>query len=270
MIVAQISDTHIALNAPDADRRISDFERTVADINALDPAPDVIVHSGDIVHNGKPEEYARAAEILGRAGAPVYVMPGNKDDRVNLHAAFAGGGYLRPEADFIDYAVEDFPVRLIMLDTLSAGNLGDFCAERAKRFIAMIDAEPRKPIAVFTHHPPFKVPVGPDPMHFEKSEAMERLRQALQQSGRVVAVFSGHVHRAAYGQVGAIPASVVQCIATTLRKGGYPAPMQTHPVYHIHRYDPAWGFLTETRIVGRVTQTAPARQFTSALAAVRR
>ena len=39
-------------------------------------------------------------------------------------------------------------------------------------------------------------------------------------------------------------------IATTLRKGDYPAHMKTCPVYHIHRFDPVWGFATETRIVG--------------------
>ncbi len=39
MILAQISDTHIALDTADADERISDFERTIADINALDPGP---------------------------------------------------------------------------------------------------------------------------------------------------------------------------------------------------------------------------------------
>jgi hypothetical protein len=26
--------------------------------------------------------------------------------------------------------------------------------------------------------------------------------------------------------------------------------MKTRPVYHLHRYDPAWGFATESRIVG--------------------
>ena len=89
MIIAQISDTHIVLDAPDADQRISDFKRTIADINALDPAPDVIVHTGDIVHNGRADEYAQAVAILKRAQAPVYVLAGNKDDRANLRAAFA-------------------------------------------------------------------------------------------------------------------------------------------------------------------------------------
>src|SRR5215831_20022727 len=39
MIIAQISDTHIALDTPDADRRIRDFALTIADINGLDPPP---------------------------------------------------------------------------------------------------------------------------------------------------------------------------------------------------------------------------------------
>ena len=251
MIIAQISDTHIALDAPDADQRIRDFALTVADINALDPAPDVIVHTGDIVHNGRQDEYAQAVATLAKASAPVYVLAGNKDDRVNLRAAFAAGGYFARNSGFIDYAIEDYPVRLIALDTLSSSsNRGDFCPERISRLIDLIDAETTKPIAVFAHHPPFEVTVGPDRLNFETPEVMSRLRRTLQHSGRVVAIFSGHVHRAAEGQVGSIPATVMQCIATTLRKGEYPAHMKTRPVYHIHRFDPVWGFATETRIVG--------------------
>jgi 3',5'-cyclic-AMP phosphodiesterase len=251
MIIAQISDTHIALDTPDADRRISDFALTVADINALDPAPDVIVHTGDIVHNGRQDEYARAAAILATAHAPVYVLPGNKDDRANLRAAFSACGYLAPNSDFIDYAIDDYPVRLIALDTLSSGsNKGDFRPEQVRHLFDLIDAETTKPIAVFTHHPPFEVTVGPDPLNFDTPEIMAELRRALQHSGRVVAIFSGHVHRAAAGHVGTIPATVVQCIATTLRKGEYPADMKKRPVYHLHRFDPAWGFITATRIVG--------------------
>jgi 3',5'-cyclic AMP phosphodiesterase CpdA len=251
MIIAQISDTHVAPGSPDAERRLRDFELTIADINTLDPAPDAIVHTGDIVHHGRQEEYAQAAATLARARAPVYVLAGNRDSRVNLREAFAGRGYLPPAADFIQYSVDGHPVRLLALDTLgSSSNKGDFCRERVRHLIDMIDAETTKPIAVFTHHPPFEVTVGPDRLHFQAPEPMAELCQALQHSGRVVAVFSGHVHRAAAGHVGSIPASVVQCTATTLRKGEYPARMKTRPVYHVHRFDPAWGFVTETRIVG--------------------
>jgi 3',5'-cyclic AMP phosphodiesterase CpdA len=251
MIIAQISDTHIALDSPDADQRIRDFELTISDINALDPVPDVIVHTGDIVHNGRPDEYAQAVATLAKASAPVYVLAGNRDNRATLREAFLASGYLTPESEFVDYAIEDYPVRLIALDTLSSGsNKGDFCRERIGRLLDMIDAETTKPIAVFTHHPPFEVMVGPDRLHFQTPAALSELRRALQHSGRVVAVFSGHVHRATAGHVGSIPATVMQCIATTLRKGEYPPRMRMRPVYHVHRFDPAWGFVTETRIVG--------------------
>jgi 3',5'-cyclic-AMP phosphodiesterase len=258
MIIAQISDTHIALDTPDADQRIRDFALTVADINALDPAPDVIVHTGDLVHNGRQDEYAQTVATLAKARAPVYVLAGNKDNRANLREAFSACGYLAPDSEFIDYAIDDYPVRLIALDTLSSGShKGDFCSERVRRLIDLIDAETTKPIAVFTHHPPFEVTVGPDPLHFETPEIMSRLRRALQHSGRVVGVFSGHVHRAAAGQVASIPATVMPCIATTLRKGEYPVQMRIRPVYQVHRFDPVWGFATETRIVGTGPSAAP-------------
>jgi 3',5'-cyclic AMP phosphodiesterase CpdA len=258
VIIAQISDTHLALDTPDADQRLRDFENTVADLNALDPAPDAIVHTGDVVHNGRKDEYAQAVAILAKARAPVYVLAGNKDDRTNLRAAFAPFGYLSRDSEFIDYAVEDYPVRLIAVDTLSlASNKGDFCEERARRLVDMIDAQAGKPIAVFAHHPPFEVPVGPDPVNFETPDIMTRLQQALRHPAPPIAVFCGHVHRGTSGHVGTIPVIVVPCIATTLRKGAYPPRMQTRPVYYIHRFDPAWGFVTEARIVGSAPPGVP-------------
>ena len=235
MIIAQISDTHIALDSPDADERIRDFELTISDINVLDPAPDVIVHTGDIVHNGRQDEYGQAVATLAKARAPVYVLAGNKDSRVNLREAFCRN--LALHAEFVEYAIDDYPVRLIALDTLSSrSNKGDFCPEQVKHLIEMVDSEITKPIAVFTHHPPFEVTVGPDPLHFETPEVMSTLCRALQRSGRVVGIFSGHGHRAA-GGVGSIPAMVMQCVATTLRKGNYPAQMKMRPVYHVHRFE---------------------------------
>jgi Icc protein len=248
MIIAQISDSHIALDAPDAVRRISDLELAVADINTLDPLPDAIVHTGDITHNGREHEYAQAAAILASARAPVYVLAGNKDNRCNLRAAFSGFGYMEPGSGFIQYAIDRYAVRLIALDTLGDGNKGEFCGERLRHLTDLVEAETTKPIAVFTHHPPFVVTEGPEPFHFESQYSVSMLSSALRRSGRVVAVFSGHVHRAAWGDVGGIPAMVMPAIATTLRHGRYPAHLNSQPVYHVHRFDPIWGFSTETRI----------------------
>ncbi len=254
MIVAQISDTHIAADAADAVRRIEDFALTIADINALDPAADVIVHTGDLVHNGRPEEYAQAVSIMAAARAPVYVLAGNKDNRTNLRAAVKAGGYLPADSRFIAYGIEDYPIRLLALDTLSdRSNKGDFCAERIDGLLGMVEADAKRPIAVFAHHPPFAVPVGPDPLNFETPQALERLRRALLRSGRVIAVFCGHVHRGTAGYVGTIPVTVMPAVATSLRKDEFPPGMKNRPVYYLHRYDPAWGFVTEARLVGTGT-----------------
>lgn len=248
MIVAQISDTHIALDVQDADRRLADLAITVDAINELIPLPDAIVHTGDIAHNGRRDEYARAAAVLAKAKVPVYVLTGNRDNRANLLEAFAGSGYLPADFGFVQYAVESFPVRLIALDTQSSGNRGEFCPERLRHFGELVDADITKPIAVFTHHPPFEVTEGPHPVHFEDQEAMQVLRSALHRSGRVVAVFSGHVHRAAWGDVAGISAMVMPATTTMLRYGQYPDHLKSLPVYQVHRYDPVFGFATETRV----------------------
>lgn len=248
MIIAQISDTHIALDIPDADRRITDLALSIADINALDPLPDAIVHTGDIVHNGQRDEYAQAAAILADARVPVYVLAGNKDNRTALREIFSAYRYLPPKSDFIQYAIEEFPVRLLALDTQSAGNKGDFCPERLEHLASLIAAEATKPIVVFAHHPPFVVPEGPEPVHFESREVMSELSTMLRRSGRIIAVCSGHVHRSVPGELEGIPAIVAPSIATAVRYGNYPPHIRQKPVYYVHRFDPVLGLSTETRV----------------------
>ena len=251
MIIAQISDTHLIVDGPGSDRRIADFRSVVADINTLDPAPDVIVHTGDIAHNGLPAEYAAAAQILGDARAPVYVMAGNKDNRRSLRTVFSGKGYLPQNADFIAYAVDDFPVRLLILDTVNPGSKkGDFCAARFAQLDDLAARDRSKPAVVFMHHPPFEVLVGPERHHFDDLELMERLATAIDGSGQVVGVICGHVHRGTSGVVGTVPAVVMPSVATELRYGDYPDDIKQAPIYFVHRFDQRHGFSTETHIAG--------------------
>lgn len=251
MIIAQVTDTHIARSAPDAERRAADLARTIADINTLDPPPEAIIHTGDMVHGGEPEDYAVAASLLAGARAPVYVTPGNRDDRENLRHAFPRLPWRASRCGSLGYVIEDLPVRLLALDSLSSSsNKGDFSAERARELIEAIETETTKPVAVFLHHPPIVVPVGPDPVNFITEPAMACLQRALGHSGRVIGVFCGHVHRSTGGRIGDIPVMVAPSTATTLRKGEYPPRLRSRPIYHLHRFDPAFGFSTAARIVG--------------------
>ena len=250
MIIAQISDTHIALDTPDAELRIENFAATIADINTLDPSPDVIVHTGDIVHNGRQDEYAKAAEVLSKARAPVFVMPGNKDNRENLIQEFSGDGYIDSDLEFIQYTVDDFPVRLLMLDTVSLNSAqGEFCSTREGGLFGLTRSEELKPVAAFTHHPPFEANQCPAPFQFETREGFMRLRKSLSKINGLAGVFCGHVHRFDWGEVGGVPASAMPSLATSLRWGDYPQAMKTRPVYQLHRFDPVLGFASETRIV---------------------
>ena len=84
--------------------------------------------------------------------------PGNRDRRGGLRAALDGLAPL-PEGEFLHYAVEDYPVRLVALDSVSAGDRkGAFRSQRLAWLDASLSREPQRPTILFMHHPPFDVP----------------------------------------------------------------------------------------------------------------
>ncbi len=249
MIIAQLSDTHININTAGSDQRLLDFEKVILDINSLDPQPDLIIHCGDIVQNGLIAEYREATKILSKAIAPVYVMVGNKDNRKNIIELYEKEPYISAKSRFIDYEINDFPVKLILLDTLNEhSNKGHFCDFRLDNLTKMIQSEETKPIAVFMHHPPCAINVGPDRFHFDNLDSMANLCDLLQRSDRVISIFCGHVHRSTTGWIENIPINVATAVATQLRWGDFPENLTKIPVYNLHHYDHEWGFMTETRI----------------------
>ncbi|HEY2871294.1 MAG TPA: metallophosphoesterase, partial [Reyranella sp.] len=133
MLIAQLSDPHIKSPGQLLYDRIDTagyLERAVAHVLKLDPLPDVVVMTGDLVDGGKPEEYAHLRRLIAPLSMPVYVIPGNHDGREALRAAFADQGYF-PASGFLQYTVDSLPVRLIALDTLVEGKgHGELCAER--------------------------------------------------------------------------------------------------------------------------------------------
>src|SRR5205085_11740092 len=137
MIVAQLSDPPIV--APGKSPRTpagfgpvdtaAFLARAVTAINRLDPLPDIVVITGDLVDRGEPDEYDHLRRLIAPLRMPVFVIPGNHDARAPLRAAFGADGYLGSDG-FIQYAVEDYALRLVALDTLVAGKQhGELCAD---------------------------------------------------------------------------------------------------------------------------------------------
>ena len=93
MILCQISDTHIK-----ADRKLAYgivdtaafLERCVADILTLPQRPDVVIATGDLVDWGRPDEYGLLRELLSPLTMPLYLMPGNHDERASMRNSFPG------------------------------------------------------------------------------------------------------------------------------------------------------------------------------------
>jgi 3',5'-cyclic AMP phosphodiesterase CpdA len=93
MIVIQLSDPHIVAPGELLYGRVDTAEflaRSVAEINRLDPLPDVAVVTGDLVDHGDPAEYEHLRTLMAPLAMPVFVIPGNHDAREPLRAAFAG------------------------------------------------------------------------------------------------------------------------------------------------------------------------------------
>ena len=197
MLIAQITDTHISTPGSVNDRYFrtpEHLERAVAHLNRLAPRPDVVLATGDLVERGEPEEYARLRAILDRLAMPLYVIPGNHDSRKGLARAFADRGYLPTDGGFLHYTVEEWPVRLIGLDTQVPGQPGGrLCAERLAWLDARLGEAAARPTVVFMHHPPFVT--GLQAMDAMGLEGKEELATVIRRHPQVERLVCGHVHR---------------------------------------------------------------------------
>ena len=197
MLIAQITDTHISTPGSVNDRYFrtpEHLERAVAHLNRLAPRPDVALATGDLVERGEPGEYARLRAILDRLAMPLYVIPGNHDSREGLSRAFADRGYLPTDGGFLHYTVEEWPVRLIGLDTQVPGQPGGrLCAERLAWLDARLGEAAARPTVVFMHHPPFVT--GLQAMDAMGLEGKDELAVVIRRHPQVERLVCGHVHR---------------------------------------------------------------------------
>lgn len=200
MLIAQISDMHI--NAPGTPSMsgvdtIGNLQRCVAAVNALDPAPELILATGDLTKDGTADEYAALRELLAPLRAPVYAIPGNHDIREAMREAFADAAYLPRDGGYLNYVVEGHELRLIALDTVVAmaphGMLDD---GRLEWLTARLEEAPDRPTALVMHHPPFVS--GYAAMDAMRCLDGETLGALVAEHKQIQGILSGHLHRAAH------------------------------------------------------------------------
>jgi 3',5'-cyclic-AMP phosphodiesterase len=75
----QISDSHIGFHLPANPKPDATLGEAIAKINAMPVAPAFLVHTGDISHLSKPEQWDTADQIIKGAKKQVFYIPGEHD-----------------------------------------------------------------------------------------------------------------------------------------------------------------------------------------------
>ena len=254
VLLAQISDFHVGLPGSDVERRYDSaarLERAERHLCRMEPRPDVVLCTGDLVNDGLAEEYARLAALLKPLSMPCYLIPGNHDDREQLRAAFAGLGYL-PARGFLCYVVEAGPLRLIALDTHVPGAPGGkLCEERLAWLDARLSEAPTRPTLVLMHHPPFHTGIHrADAMGLDGADGFATV---IARHPQVERVLCGHLHRPIVkrfaGTVASTCPSTMHQVELDLGAPGRLALVPEPPACQLHLWAESLGLVSHTSYI---------------------
>ncbi|HYB41536.1 MAG TPA: phosphodiesterase [Candidatus Methylomirabilis sp.] len=256
MIIAQISDLHICPPGVLAYRRVDTaalLSRCVEQIGRMTPRPDLVLATGDLVDRGRPDEYRHLRELLAPLSVPVYLIPGNHDERGALAREFSEHTYLPREGKFLHYVLEQYPVRLICLDTLIPGEGGgEMCEERLAWLGARLAEAPARPTVIAMHHAPFLTGIAHmDRVGLDNGEPLGRL---VERHPQVERVLCGHLHRPIqlrwHGTVVMTAPSTAHQVVLDLREDSPAEFIMEPPAFMVHVWREGTGLLSHTSYVG--------------------
>ena len=190
----QISDSHVGFAKPANPDARATLKEGVAKIKALPAKPAFMLHTGDVSHLAKAEEFDDAHQLIGEAGLDVHYAPGEHDivdpaTQAVYLARFGkgatGGGWYA-----FDYKGVHF-VSLVNVVDLKANGLGSLGAEQ----LAWLDNDLKgrsasTPIVLFAHIPLWMI--APD-WGWGTQDGAQALGM-LKRFGSAT-VLNGHIHQ---------------------------------------------------------------------------
>jgi 3',5'-cyclic AMP phosphodiesterase CpdA len=225
------------------------LKRTVEHINRLNPAPDLVLMTGDLVDESAPESYLLLRQLLSPLRPPFVIVPGNHDHKESLRQTFPEHDYLHcsieeKDEKYICFTLEDFPVRLIGLDTVTPGEHGGgFGPKRRAWLRRTLSARSELPTLIFMHHPPFASAIG----HMDKEEfwGWREFQSLISEHPQVERVLCGHIHRPIFRRFGrtiatACPAIGMQ-LSLDLREEAPSTFIMEPPAMMLHLWTDLWG-----------------------------
>jgi len=256
MLIAQLSDPHVR---PEGElyQGVVDsnamFATAIAHVNALDPRPDLVLLSGDLVDHGQDDEYAMLAKLLAALEVPVLAIPGNHDEREAFRRAFAGRRWL-PGAGPINYVADDLgAVRIVAVDVTLPGLHHGTVSEAGAAWLDRVLAdEPRRPAIVMMHQPPFDTAIPY--LDLYSCRDGERLAAVIARHPQVERIVCGHVHRFMQTRFGGTmlctAPSTTTAIALRLKPDAKPASHLEPPALLLHHWQPRTGLITHFVPIG--------------------
>ena len=227
--------------------------RCVTQLMKMPQVPDAVLFTGDLTDFGRPEEYDNLARLLEPLPMTVLLMPGNHDDPEMMRAKFPAHTYMRQRSGKLDYAIEDFAVRIVALDSTvprqSGGHLDDAQMEWLDETLR---ANASKPTIVALHHPPFWTGIGHmDRMPLDNPEALEAVVARHPQVERVIA---GHLHRPIVKRFGGTIASSCPSpshqVALDLADDARSQFVMEPPGFQLHLWRAGVGVVSHTAAIG--------------------
>jgi Icc protein len=204
--IAQLTDLHVG--APWGDASESAVATALAAVALVLGRPaDAVVVTGDIANTPTDAEYERARMLLDELAAPVYVLPGNHDDRDALRRHFP---LPATEAEHLSYVADLGPIRMIALDTVRpAESGGQLDGPRLAWLKTALAANRTTPTLLAMHHPPLDIgQSGMDAIGIPEPQR-RALGAILAHHPQVHRIISGHVHHAVIGDLDGTPVLAV-------------------------------------------------------------
>jgi 3',5'-cyclic AMP phosphodiesterase CpdA len=188
----QISDSHIGFHQPANPDVTATLQATIDAINALPAPPQFVIHTGDVTHLSKPDQFDTAKQMLGTLKAPLIVLPGEHD--------MLGGGGPQPFLSAFppksgsdgwfswDAAGVHYVALVNVFDFEQMGVLGNDQLAWLERDLAGLPAS--RPVVVFAHVPLYALYPQWGWTTQDGSKAL-----ALLARFDAVTVLNGHIHQ---------------------------------------------------------------------------
>lgn len=193
-LFVQISDTHIGFHKDANPDVTGTLTQSIDLINAMAEQPALIIHTGDITHLSKPEEFDQAQQMLSRLRATeLHTVPGEHDiadaTATEYFNRFGKASNNKGYYSF-DHGGVHF-IGLINVLQFKPGGLGTLGSEQLDWVAADLKHRSSStPIVVFAHMPLWNIY---QPWGWGTGDA-DQLMQQLRRFGSV-SVLNGHIHQ---------------------------------------------------------------------------